>query len=147
MLKVPAPQRPLNFHHSQCEPTETSACRCGEQSRLQCPKCLELGIPKGVSVFCSQECFKAGWAEHKSLHKPTDDSYMYVLQAGRMRSLHMPQWDWTGSLRPYRCGAKRSRTLNHNNPADVFFLLHPLGAFCLSGTRPRFPNRVCEKQL
>lgn len=31
---------------------------CGKPGKLQCPKCLELQLPKPASVFCSQECFK-----------------------------------------------------------------------------------------
>ena len=35
------------------------ACaRCGEPAKLQCPKCLEYGLPKQPSCFCSQDCFK-----------------------------------------------------------------------------------------
>ncbi|KAK8064456.1 methionine aminopeptidase [Apiospora phragmitis] len=37
---------------------------------LQCPTCLKLGI-KG-SFFCSQDCFKKNWGDHKSLHKTAD---------------------------------------------------------------------------
>ena len=33
-------------------------CSCGKPGKLQCPKCLELQLPKPASVFCSQECFK-----------------------------------------------------------------------------------------
>ena len=34
-------------------------CRCNKAAKLQCPKCLELGLPKQPSAFCSQDCFKA----------------------------------------------------------------------------------------
>ena len=34
-------------------------CRCNKAAKLQCPKCLELGLPKHPSAFCSQDCFKA----------------------------------------------------------------------------------------
>lgn len=33
--------------------------RCSKPASLQCPKCVELALPKEASVFCSQECFKA----------------------------------------------------------------------------------------
>jgi methionyl aminopeptidase len=39
--------------------TSLPACaRCGEPAKLQCPKCLEFGLPKQPSCFCSQDCFK-----------------------------------------------------------------------------------------
>ena len=33
--------------------------------KMVCPKCKKLGIPG--SFFCSQECFKGSWAQHKAL--------------------------------------------------------------------------------
>ncbi|GJP54996.1 hypothetical protein CLOM_g13990 [Closterium sp. NIES-68] len=51
-------------------PIESLAClRCSKPARLQCPKCLELKLPRTNASFCSQECFKASWADHKALHK------------------------------------------------------------------------------
>jgi methionyl aminopeptidase len=61
-----------------------------------------MGMPKHVSVFCSQDCFKAAWAIHKSLHKPSINSYMYVLDHGRLRGTDLPVFEWTGPLRPFR---------------------------------------------
>jgi hypothetical protein len=40
---------------------------CGKASNMQCPKCVEMSLPK--SAFCSQECFKANWKEHNEVHK------------------------------------------------------------------------------
>jgi methionyl aminopeptidase len=34
---------------------------------LQCPTCLKLGLKE--SFFCSQDCFKRSWSDHKSVHK------------------------------------------------------------------------------
>ncbi|KAK8067543.1 hypothetical protein PG996_006655 [Apiospora saccharicola] len=34
---------------------------------LQCPTCLKLGVKD--SFFCSQDCFKKSWSQHKALHK------------------------------------------------------------------------------
>jgi methionyl aminopeptidase len=76
--------------------------RCGDPAKLQCPKCLELKMPKAASAFCSQDCFKTAWTEHKCLHKATADSYMYVMNSGRTRSLHIPNYAWTGELQPER---------------------------------------------
>lgn len=35
-----------------------AAHSCGAPAKLQCPKCLDLKLPKDVSVFCTQDCFK-----------------------------------------------------------------------------------------
>jgi hypothetical protein len=37
----------------------TSCLRCSAPAKLQCPKCIELNLPR--ATYCSQECFKAGW--------------------------------------------------------------------------------------
>jgi hypothetical protein len=34
---------------------------------MQCPTCLKLRCEP--SYFCSQECFRAAWATHKSKHE------------------------------------------------------------------------------
>ncbi|KAF2000706.1 methionine aminopeptidase [Amniculicola lignicola CBS 123094] len=50
--------------------TETPARTCSgcenDASALQCPNCQKLGKE---SYFCSQDCFKRNWAEHKKAHK------------------------------------------------------------------------------
>jgi methionyl aminopeptidase len=40
---------------------------CGGTAKLRCPNCVKLGILDG-SYFCSQDCFKSYWQEHKKLH-------------------------------------------------------------------------------
>ncbi|EAS29274.1 methionine aminopeptidase, type I [Coccidioides immitis RS] len=52
---------------------------------LRCPTCLKIGIE---SYFCSQDCFKRSWAEHKAIHKSksTYDPF--------------PTYPYTGKLRP-----------------------------------------------
>ncbi|PHJ21294.1 methionine aminopeptidase [Cystoisospora suis] len=42
---------------------------CGKSVKgdLSCPKCVSLGIKR--SYFCSQDCFKANWKEHKKVHE------------------------------------------------------------------------------
>lgn len=55
---------------------------------LQCPTCLKLGIKD--SFFCSQDCFKLAWAEHKKLHK-SNDTGLYD---------PFPAFQYTGPLRP-----------------------------------------------
>lgn len=39
---------------------------CKKPSTLQCPVCLKMGIQG--SYFCSQDCFKGSWKEHKVIH-------------------------------------------------------------------------------
>lgn len=65
---------------------------CGKEATMRCPTCIKLGLPLGISRFCSQECFKASWPTHKRYHKRAADPD--------------PQW-WTsykfsGALRPAR---------------------------------------------
>ncbi|KAF9936151.1 Methionine aminopeptidase 1 [Mortierella alpina] len=71
---------------------------CQKSASLQCPTCQKLDIPN--SFFCTQACFKASWATHKSLHK------MAVLlgngpagEAGG--SDPWPSYRYTGPIRPH----------------------------------------------
>ncbi|GAX77795.1 hypothetical protein CEUSTIGMA_g5238.t1 [Chlamydomonas eustigma] len=81
--------------------------RCSAPAKLQCPKCIELGLPRPSSVFCTQGCFKEAWPQHKACHKPAADSWLYCLKRGKTRSETMPNFDWTGPLRPCRIGPTR----------------------------------------
>ncbi|BBN18877.1 methionyl aminopeptidase [Marchantia polymorpha subsp. ruderalis] len=102
------------------------ACvRCSKLARLQCPKCLELKLPRANGAFCSQDCFKAAWGSHKVVHaeskraviradNPQDQiaealsrGWLYCLQKGQHRSGRAPNFDWTGDLRPYPISARR----------------------------------------
>jgi methionyl aminopeptidase len=87
---------------------ESSLCcaRCGKPALLQCPKCAELKLPREGAAFCTQDCFKAAWSSHKSVHpKPnaqqSPEGWKYCLKKGRARSLQLPRFEWTGPLRPY----------------------------------------------
>eukprot|EP01036_Dinobryon_divergens_P035710 gene35710-46325_t len=44
-----------------------NAKNCGKKSNFQCPNCQKLGIEK-ESFFCSKECFKVSWKDHKRIH-------------------------------------------------------------------------------
>lgn len=58
-----------------------------EAGTLKCPTCLKIG--KEIS-FCSQDCFKKSWTEHKTVHKaPTAALYN-----------PFPKFSFTGNLRP-----------------------------------------------
>ncbi|KAF3764653.1 methionine aminopeptidase [Cryphonectria parasitica EP155] len=56
---------------------------------LQCPTCLKLGIKD--SYFCSQDCFKKNWGNHKSMHKQENKTGDYN---------PFPTFSYTGPLRP-----------------------------------------------
>jgi methionyl aminopeptidase len=72
------------------------------------PASLELGLEKDLAAFCSQECFKGSWTEHKKLHKPSAiEGWHYCTRRGQGRSLNMPDFKWTGDLRPARIGPMR----------------------------------------
>ncbi|PNW82456.1 hypothetical protein CHLRE_06g279750v5 [Chlamydomonas reinhardtii] len=81
--------------------------RCAAPAKLQCPNCLKLGLPKEASVFCSQECFKAAWPEHKKVHSPPADAWLFCTKRGKARADAMPDFEWTGPLRPYRISPMR----------------------------------------
>ncbi|CAI0560486.1 unnamed protein product [Linum tenue] len=89
-----------------------------------CPKCVELKLPREAASFCTQDCFKASWSTHKSVHLKaklssigtgTDDvksnlpeGWLYCLRKGQGRTSKLPQFDWTGALRPYPISPKRA---------------------------------------
>lgn len=81
--------------------------RCANPAKLQCPRCLELGLERDFSAYCSQECFKESWGEHKQMHKPSINGWHYCTRRGQGRALNMPDFKWTGTLRPHRIGPYR----------------------------------------
>ncbi|KAE9610759.1 putative methionyl aminopeptidase [Lupinus albus] len=107
--------------------TSTLSCaNCGKPANLQCPKCVELKLPREGSAFCTQECFKFSWSSHKSLHLKAKlssslstvdlghqssvslgEGWLYCLKGGRARTPKLPHFDWTGTLRPYPISSKR----------------------------------------
>ncbi|KAK9814651.1 hypothetical protein WJX72_009256 [[Myrmecia] bisecta] len=80
--------------------SELRCARCGAAAKLQCPKCLERKLPQADSYFCSQDCFKQAWPEHKQVHKPPPDAWLYCTKRGKARSNSRPDFEWTGALRP-----------------------------------------------
>ena len=50
---------------------------------------------------------QASWAQHKACHKPAADAWLYCLKRGRARSDVMPDFAWTGPLRPFRVAPAR----------------------------------------
>ncbi|KAK8213687.1 peptidase M24, structural domain-containing protein [Phyllosticta capitalensis] len=80
-----------------------------DATTLQCPTCQKLGKE---SYFCSQDCFKKNWNDHKALHKAAGASTSNPLRKlfpPKVVSLPdpetghynpFPSFDFTGSLRP-----------------------------------------------
>ncbi|KAL9098567.1 MAG: hypothetical protein Q9163_005801 [Psora crenata] len=63
---------------------------------LKCPTCLKIGKE---ACFCSQDCFRRSWTEHKAVHK-TSSTVLYN---------PFPKFSFTGPLRPiYPLSPKRT---------------------------------------
>lgn len=60
-----------------------------------------------IHVFSRRALFQASWAEHKKLHRPGPDGWHYATRRGMGRSLTMPEFKYTGDLRPERIGPTR----------------------------------------
>ncbi|KAI0979986.1 hypothetical protein GJ496_010781 [Pomphorhynchus laevis] len=86
---------------------------CNQSATLKCPLCLKDGV---TSYFCSQDCFKASYNEHKRIHK----SAANIL----VSSNAWKDFKFTGPLRPYKQSPIRKVPSNIQRPdyAD-----HPLG--------------------
>jgi hypothetical protein len=52
-------------------------------------------------------CIQAAWAEHKKVHTPAPDAWLYCTKGGKGRSMVMPDFKWTGSLRPWKVSPAR----------------------------------------
>ncbi|KAK1979514.1 putative methionine aminopeptidase, type I [Colletotrichum cereale] len=71
---------------------------CGnEAGALQCPTCLKMGNKD--SYFCSQDCFKKNWSQHKVLHKSTGPKLENGDNTGGVYN-PFPTYHFTGSVRP-----------------------------------------------
>ncbi|XP_060218873.1 methionine aminopeptidase 1A [Lycium barbarum] len=103
-----------------------SCAKCSKPAHLQCPKCVELKLPREGAAFCTQDCFKASWSSHKSVHLKAklsslateapgeqnaaspSDGWLYCLRKGQARTPKIPYFDWTGTLKPYPISKKRA---------------------------------------
>ncbi|KAK9148004.1 hypothetical protein Scep_006761 [Stephania cephalantha] len=101
-----------------------SCAQCGKPAHLQCPKCVELKLSREGAAFCSQDCFKAAWTSHKSVHLKAKlstagvpdgsisashkEGWLYCLKKGKSRTPTLPYFDWTGTLRPYPISGRRA---------------------------------------
>ncbi|ETS75262.1 methionine aminopeptidase 1 [Pestalotiopsis fici W106-1] len=100
---------------------------------LQCPTCLKLGIKD--SFFCSQDCFKKNWGDHKSMHKTaqgkTQNGILHSIFPPKVVSKPdpatgffnpFPSYPFTGSLRPvYPLSPKRTvpKSIPHPDYAET----------------------------
>ncbi|KAI8052021.1 MetAP 1 [Syncephalis plumigaleata] len=64
---------------------------CGQPAKLQCPTCVKMKI--SGSFFCSQDCFKKNWAQHKAIHTES---------TGTVQFNPWPTYNYTGKLKPTR---------------------------------------------
>ncbi|XP_044491726.1 methionine aminopeptidase 1A-like isoform X4 [Mangifera indica] len=104
------------------ETNSLSCVQCGKPAHLQCPKCMELKLPREGAAFCTQDCFKASWSSHKSVHLKAkllgtgaaggsdraSEGWLYCVKKGQGRTPQLPHFDWTGALRPYPISGMRS---------------------------------------
>ncbi|KAH5690568.1 methionine aminopeptidase [Parastagonospora nodorum] len=70
-------------------PRKCASIDCeNDAGALQCPNCQKLGKE---SYFCSQDCFKRNWSEHKKVHKSQNATGQFN---------PFPTFPYTGALRP-----------------------------------------------
>ncbi|OVA02997.1 Peptidase M24 [Macleaya cordata] len=111
-----------------------SCASCGKPAHLQCPKCVELKLPREGAAFCTQDCFKASWSSHKSVHLKAklsttrtgtpdetisgsiNEGWLYCLKKGQARTPTLPHFDWTGTLRPYPISSMRTVPAHIDKP-------------------------------
>ncbi|KAJ2996426.1 hypothetical protein NUW58_g979 [Xylaria curta] len=82
---------------------------------LQCPTCMKLGKE---SFFCSQDCFKHNWSEHKSVHKSAQEDSK--TQDGFYNPFS--DYSFTGPVRPvYPLSPKRAvpKSIKHPDWAET----------------------------
>lgn len=71
---------------------------CNKEAKFKCPTCLKLDIE--ASSFCSQECFKQNWDDHKKLHKKARDD-VQTQEKTTTAYNPWPGFIFTGKLRPF----------------------------------------------
>ncbi|KAF1868254.1 hypothetical protein Lal_00018774 [Lupinus albus] len=108
-----------------------SSANCGKPAILQCPKCMELKLPREGSAFCTQECFKSSWSSHKSVKLSSShgmgapvqqnsdslgEDWLFCLKGGQARTPKIPHFDWTGTLHQYPISSKQIVPAHINKP-------------------------------
>lgn len=77
---------------------------CGKPANLACPTCLKLQLPP--SRFCGQECFKANWNDHKSIHKEVRAARDAVKGDPTKMPTEFRNYKFSGPLRPSKVTAR-----------------------------------------
>ncbi|KAJ6256712.1 hypothetical protein Dda_8578 [Drechslerella dactyloides] len=107
------PIHPQSFFTMAASDAKCKGVECTNPAgTLQCPTCLKLGIKN--SYFCSQDCFKRSWSDHKQVHKTASEQSKSLLRT--LKDWHkptpypsnpatgthdpFPNYPYTGSLRP-----------------------------------------------
>ncbi|CAM9579035.1 unnamed protein product [Chrysoparadoxa australica] len=82
--------------------------QCGKAATLCCPTCTKLGV--GPSRYCTQECFKIHWPDHKKLHKLARQITTGSTSSGDCAAIPagFSGYSYTGALRPATRSAKRT---------------------------------------
>ncbi|KAI1844982.1 hypothetical protein JX266_008775 [Neoarthrinium moseri] len=90
---------------------------CGNDAgTLQCPTCLKIGVKD--SYFCSQDCFKRNWNQHKTIHKFAQGK----AQTGTGPYNPFPGFSFPGTIRPvYPLSARRTlpKSIKHPDWAET----------------------------
>jgi methionyl aminopeptidase len=80
---------------------------CGKPATLACPTCLKLGL--APTRFCSQDCFKSSWNDHKNIHKQVKAARS---DEAKLNPTSIPAefkgYTFTGSLRPCQQSSRRT---------------------------------------
>lgn len=72
---------------------------CNGPGKFRCPTCVKLEIqPEDDSYFCSQECFRSSWKEHRLIHRTSGPARALDHSAKRRRAAFQ-DFAYTGPLR------------------------------------------------
>lgn len=117
-------------NNEEDKPTEypmLNACKtpgCTQPvGKLRCPTCLKLGLPD--AYFCSQQCFRNSWPEHKQCHAVADNEVLTEKnKASNVFYNPWPAYRFTGELRPAPQSLRRPVPEHIPRPD---YALHPDG--------------------
>lgn len=86
-------------HQLSCK-MDCATENCTNKGSLRCPTCVKLEIDMAEkSYFCSQECFRGSWTEHKQLHKTPSNLPRALDLSAKRRRAAFADFAYTGPLR------------------------------------------------